>query len=120
MRGYNGKTTKVNMTDEFSFQFGVEGEFSSELDNAAKVLYEALGEKSGKKEEEQDLLSEITRYFENCILLDDKVVWEHVKSKQKTKDQPQNQEEILDSKLENEEQIAQEQQKSKEEKLIEQ
>ena len=46
MRGYNGKITKVNLTDEFSFQFGVEGEFSSELDNAAKVLYEALGEKS--------------------------------------------------------------------------
>ena len=45
MRGYNGKITKVNLTDEFSFQFGVEGEFTSELDNAAKALYEALGEK---------------------------------------------------------------------------
>ena len=52
MRGYNGKTTKVNMTDQFSFQYGVEGEFISQLDNAAKALYEALGDKS-KNENEQ-------------------------------------------------------------------
>ena len=78
MRGYNGKTTKVNMTDEFSFQFGVEGEFSSELDNAAKVLYEALGAKNENNDEEQDLLSAITKYFESCILLDDKVIWDYV------------------------------------------
>ena len=107
MRGYNGKTTKVNMTDEFSFQFGVEGEFSSELDNAAKVLYEALGEKSGKKEEEQDLLSEITRYFENCILLDDKVVWDNVQRKQQMRDQPEDQDEISAEKLEISKQVAQ-------------
>ena len=70
-RGYDGKTTKTNITDEFSFEFGASGEFSSELDNAAKVLYEALGEKTKIKDEKQDMLAEITEYFKNCILLDD-------------------------------------------------
>ena len=45
MRGYDGKTTKTNMTTEFSFEFGACGKFSSQLDNAAKLLYKALGEK---------------------------------------------------------------------------
>ena len=51
MRGFNGKTTKTNMTDEFSFGFGANGEFISYLDNAAKDLYEALGNKARKNEE---------------------------------------------------------------------
>ena len=46
MRGYDGKTAKTNMTVEFSFEFGVSGDYSSQLDNAAKILYEALGMKS--------------------------------------------------------------------------
>ena len=89
MRGYNGKITKVNMTDQFSFQFGVEGAFISELDNAAKVLYEALGEKSKNENEQQDLLTEITNFFENCILLDDKLVWEYVENKNEAKNKPE-------------------------------
>ena len=36
MRGYDGKTTKTATTEEFSFEFGTKGEFSSQLDNAAK------------------------------------------------------------------------------------
>ena len=46
MRGYDGKTAKMNLTDEFSFEFGTSGKFCSELDNAAKALYEALRENS--------------------------------------------------------------------------
>lgn len=42
MRGSDGKITKSNMSDEFSFKFGADGDFSSKLDNAAKALYEAL------------------------------------------------------------------------------
>ena len=52
MRGYNGKTTKTNMTDEFSIEYGASGDFCSQLDNAAKTLYIALGEKSKEDEEE--------------------------------------------------------------------
>ena len=47
MRGYDGKTTKNNITDEFSFSFGGEGDFKSEFDAAAVELYKALGEKHG-------------------------------------------------------------------------
>ena len=52
MRGYDGKTTKTNMTDKFHFEFGASGEFSSILDFAAKVLYEALSEKTKENSEE--------------------------------------------------------------------
>ena len=69
MRGHNGKTTKTNMTDEFSFEFGAGGEFSSLLDNVARTLYIALREKSKEKEEDQDLLKEIVKYFNDCLLL---------------------------------------------------
>ena len=43
MRGYDGKTAKTDLTDEFCFEFGASGKFCSELDKAAKTLYEALG-----------------------------------------------------------------------------
>ena len=46
MRGYNGKITKTNMTDEFCFEFNARGDFISQLDFAAKRLYILLGEKS--------------------------------------------------------------------------
>ena len=46
MRGYNGKITKTNMSDEFSFEFSASGDFTSQLDNAAKILYKSLREKS--------------------------------------------------------------------------
>ena len=46
MRGYDGKTAKTNLTDEFCLEFGTNGKFCSELDNAAKTLYEALRDKS--------------------------------------------------------------------------
>ena len=46
MRGYNGKITKTNMTDEFSFEFNASGDFISQLDFAAKNLYKSLREKS--------------------------------------------------------------------------
>ena len=52
MRGYDGKTTKTNMTDKFYFEFGASGEFSSCLDFAAKVLYKALSEKTRENNEE--------------------------------------------------------------------
>ena len=106
MRGYNGKTTKVNMTDQFSFQYGVEGEFISQLDNAAKALYEALGDKSKNENEQQDLLTEITNYFESCILLDDKLVWEYVEKKSQTKDQPEHASNSPADKLEIKKQVA--------------
>ena len=44
MRGYDGKTTKTATTVEFSLEFGTKGEFSSQLDNAAKLLYKTLSE----------------------------------------------------------------------------
>ena len=73
MRGYDGKTCKTNMTDEYTFRFGASGEFISHLDNAAKDLYEALGDKSRKNylSEKYDLLNEISSYFKKCLLLDD-------------------------------------------------
>ena len=46
MRGYNGKVTKTNMTNEFSFEFNASGDFVSQLDLAAKNLYKLLREKS--------------------------------------------------------------------------
>ena len=52
MRGYDGKTTKTATTVEYSLEFGTKGEFSSQLDNAAKDLYEALGEKSTANNQE--------------------------------------------------------------------
>ena len=94
MRGYDGKTTKTNMTDEFSFEFGASGEFISHLDTAAKDLYEALGGKSRKIDESQkhDLLNEISTYFENCLLLDDKIIWDFVENKKKEEQEPVNSE----------------------------
>ena len=53
------------------------------------------------------MLSEITRYFERCILLDDKVIWEYVQEEKKMKDKPEDQNEILVEKPEIEEQVAQ-------------
>ena len=46
MRGYNGKITKINMTNEFSFEFNAIGDFVSQLDFAARNLYMLLREKS--------------------------------------------------------------------------
>ena len=54
MRGYDGKTTKNNMTSEFSFSFGTDNEFGSGYDLAATKLYEALG-----NEKDVDLMQEI-------------------------------------------------------------
>ena len=85
MRGYDGKTTKTNMTDEFSFGFGNTEKFGSYLDNAAKKLYEALGEKTDSNDETNDLLVEIAKYFQNCLLLDDKIKWEKVPNERKGK-----------------------------------
>ena len=79
MRGYDGKTAKTNMTVEFSFAYGASGDYSSQLDNAAKTLYRALGLKSQSKDEEPDLLEEIAVYFMNCFLLDDKIRWNFTK-----------------------------------------
>ena len=42
MRGYDGKTTKTNMTDEFSFGFDIIEDSNSELDIATKSLYNSL------------------------------------------------------------------------------
>ena len=42
MRGYDGKTTKTNMTDEFSFKFNIIEDPNSELDIATKSLYNSL------------------------------------------------------------------------------
>lgn len=42
MRGYDGKTTKTNMTDEFSFVFNIIEDPNSELDIATKSLYDSL------------------------------------------------------------------------------
>ena len=46
MRGYNGKITKTNMSDEFSIEFNASGNLTSVLDSAAKSLYELLQKKS--------------------------------------------------------------------------
>ena len=58
------------------------------------------------------MLTAITNYFENCILLDDKVVWEYVERKQQAKDQPESNDEILVEKLAISEQAAQQFEKS--------
>ena len=76
MRGYDGKTTKNNMTSEFSFSFGTDEKFGSGYDLAATKLYAALG-----KPNEVDLMEEIKNYFENCFLQDDKLVWKIAKRK---------------------------------------
>ena len=78
MRGYDGKTTKNNITDEFSFSFGDQGDFKSDFDAAAVELYKALGEKSSQKD--CDMTPDITKYFTNCILKDEKLVWRYVKN----------------------------------------
>ena len=74
MRGYDGKTAKNNLTDKFSFEFGVKGKFRSKFDNAATKLYKALGKKS-KESTTEDLMPEIIKYFEDCLLKDEKIVW---------------------------------------------
>ena len=74
MRGYDGKTEKNNLTDKFSFEFGVKGKFRSKFDNAATTLYRALGKKS-KGSSADDLMPEIINYFSNCLLKDEKLVW---------------------------------------------
>jgi hypothetical protein len=76
MRGYDGKTTKNNMTGEFSFSFGTDKNFGSGYDLAATKLYEALG-----KPNEVDLMEEITNYFRNFFLQDDKLEWKIAKRK---------------------------------------
>ena len=80
MRGYDGKTTKNNITDQFSFSFGGEGDYKSEFDAAAVELYQALGEKHDQKD--CDMMPEITKYFKNCVLNDQKLVWRQVNSKE--------------------------------------
>ena len=98
MRGYDGKTTKTNMTDEFSFGFGASGEFISHLDNAAKDLYEALGNKSRKNNlsEKHDLLDEISDYFKQCLLLDDKIIWDYVENKRREDQAPLSEKSLTD------------------------
>ena len=74
MRGYDGKTAKNNLTDKFSFEFGVKGKFRSKFDNAATTLYKALGKKS-KESSADGLMPEIINYFHDCLLKDEKIVW---------------------------------------------
>ena len=81
MRGYDGKTTKTATTVEFSLEFGTKGEFSSQLDNAAKLLYNTLSEMDKSKVGNQVLLDGVSKYFKDCILLDDIIVWEYIKRK---------------------------------------
>ena len=38
MRGYDNRTTKTDLTDEYSFKFGIN---RSQLDQAAQTLFEA-------------------------------------------------------------------------------
>ena len=71
MRGYDGKTTKNNITSEFSFSFGANQKFGSGYDLAATKLYEALG----NKQNDVDLIEEITEYFDKSLKQDDKLVW---------------------------------------------
>ena len=75
MRGYDGKTTKIATTEEFSLEFGTKGEFSSQLDNAAKILYQTLSEKIKAEDGGKSLLDEVSIYFKNCLCLDDKIIW---------------------------------------------
>ena len=71
MRGYDGKTTKNNITSEFSFSFGANKEIGSGYDLAATKLYEALG----NKQNDVDLIEEINEYFDKSFKQDDKLVW---------------------------------------------
>ena len=83
MRGYDGKTTKNNITDQFSFSFGDQGDFKSDFDAAAVELYRALGEKTlalGDGKKDCDMMPDITKYFYECIMNDDKLVWRYSKS----------------------------------------
>ena len=75
MRGYDGKTTKTNMTDEFSFGFNIIEDPNSELDIATKSLYDSLGKISFIDEESQ-LVTHIQRYFLDCYHMNKKLVWE--------------------------------------------
>ena len=102
MRGYDGKTTKTNMTDKFHFEFGASGEFSSILDFAAKILYEALIKKTQENSEEQDLLAEISCYFKNCLLLDDKIKWLYVQKQKTSEIQKELQENSISDELKSE------------------
>jgi hypothetical protein len=84
MRGYDGKTTKNNITDEFSFSFGHTGDFKSDFDAAAVKLYKALGEKTkalgDNSKNDCDMMPDITKYFEKCIMNDEKLVWRYAKN----------------------------------------
>ena len=77
-RGYDNNTTKTNATDQFYFEFGI-GEFSSFLDQAARELYQALGNNGEASETQEDLLTYIEKYLESCLMVDDKIIWETVK-----------------------------------------
>lgn len=105
MRGYDGKTTKNNISDEFSFEFGAQGEFRSDFDAAAVKLYKALGDldKSNAKDlketkpSDHDMMPQISQYFSDCVLKDDKLIWQYADSvitehleKQVSTDQDQN------------------------------
>ena len=76
-RGYDNNTTKTNATDQYYFQFGI-GEFSSFLDQAARDLYEALGNEDATSRTQSDLLTHIEKYIESCLSLDEKIVWKTV------------------------------------------
>ena len=52
------------------------------------------------------MLTEITKYFEGCILLDDKVVWEYFENKNHLKNHPERTNNLLADKLEIKEQVA--------------
>ena len=87
MRGYDGKTTKNNISDEFSFEFGAQGDFRSDFDAAAVKLYKALGdlEKSIKdlkdiKASDHDMMPQISEYFSDCVLKDDQLIWQYADS----------------------------------------
>jgi hypothetical protein len=84
MRGYDGKTTKNNITDQFSFSFGDQGDFKSDFDAAAVKLYKALGEKTkalgDNSENDCDMMVDITAYFDECIMNDEKLVWQYAKN----------------------------------------
>ena len=85
MRGYDGKTTKNNITDQFSFSFGDQGDFKSDFDAAAVELYKALGEKTKalgdkKNQNDCDMMPDITKYFYDCIMNDEKLVWRYAKN----------------------------------------
>ena len=85
MRGYDGKTTKNNITDQFSFSFGDQEDFGSDFDAAAAKLYKALGEKTKalgdkKGSNDCDMMPDIKNYFDDCIMNDEPLVWRYAKS----------------------------------------